>query len=113
HARICSIFRRAGVARGDVGGLAITLGEPQEKELALRLLGYPTAVADALEAYAPHKLCTYLFDLAQDFTAFYEHCPVMRAEEPSRASRLAMCDVTARTLAHGLGLLGIDAPEAM
>ena len=55
----------------------------------------------------------YLFDLAQDFTAFYEHCPVMRAEEPVRTSRLALCDVTARTLNHGLGLLGIDAPESM
>jgi arginyl-tRNA synthetase len=114
HARICSIFRRADVARESVrGAAAITLDEPQERALAQRVLTYPTAVAEALSGYAPHKLCTYLFDLAQDFTAFYEHCPVMQAAEPVRSSRLALCDVTARTLAHGLGLLGIDAPDAM
>jgi arginyl-tRNA synthetase len=114
HARICSIFRRADVSRASVRGApAITLGEPQERAVAQRLLTYPTAVAEALAGYAPHKLCTYLFDLAQDFTAFYEHCPVVQAPEPVRSSRLALCDVAARTLAHGLGLLGIDAPEAM
>jgi arginyl-tRNA synthetase len=64
-------------------------------------------------SYSPHKLCTYLFDLSQDFSAFYEHCPVMQADEPIRASRLALCDVVARTIEHGLGLLGIGAPEAM
>ena len=102
-----------GVAVLAAMSAAITLGEPQERALAQRLLTYPTAVAEALAGYAPHKLCTYLFDLAQDFTAFYEHCPVMQAAEPVRSSRLALCDVTARTLAHGLGLLGIDAPQAM
>jgi len=113
HARICSIFRRAGVERADVRGSAITLGEPQERELTKRLLAYPTVLADTLDGYSPHKLCTYLFDLAQDFTSFYEHCPVLKADEPVRTSRLALSDVTARTLDHALGLLGIDAPEAM
>jgi arginyl-tRNA synthetase len=113
HARICSIFRRAGVDRVDVRGSGITVAEPQERELAKELLAYPTALAETIASFSPHKLCTYLFDLAQDFTAFYEHCPVMRADEPVRASRLALCDVTARTLEHGLGLLGIDAPTVM
>jgi arginyl-tRNA synthetase len=113
HARICSIFRRAGVARDDVRRHGIVLGEREERELAQRLLAYPTALSDTLATYSPHKLCTYLFDLAQQFTSFYEHCPVMQADEPVRASRLALCDVTARTLQHGLDLLGIDAPEAM
>jgi arginyl-tRNA synthetase len=113
HARICSIFRRAEVDREAVRGSAITLGEPQERALAQRLLAYPSVLADTMSSYAPHKLCTYLFELAQDFTGFYEHCPVMKADEPVRASRLALCDVTARTLAHGLDLLGIAAPEAM
>jgi len=58
-------------------------------------------------------LCTYLFELAQEFMSFYEHCPVMQAEEPTRTSRLALCDVTARTLEHALGLLGIGAPTTM
>ena len=78
------------------------------------MLAYPVgARARRSRAYSPHKLCNYLFDLAQDFTAFYEHCPVMKADEPVRTSRLALCDVTARTFEHGLGLLGIDAPESM
>lgn len=113
HARICSIFRRAGVDRATVSAGRMSLNDPQETALARRLLAYPTAVSETLLAFAPHKLCTYLFDLAQDFTAFYEHCPVMKADEPTKASRLALCDVTARTLAHGLDLLGIGAPNAM
>ena len=114
HARICSIFRREGLERADVRhGVEVIVAEPAERDLARRLLAYPTAVADALATYSPHVLCTHLFDLAQDFTAFYEKCPVLRAEAPIRASRLAICDLTARTLEHGLGLLGIDAPEQM
>ena len=113
HARISSIFRRAEVDRATVAADAITLAADQERTLAKRLLAYPTAIADTLATYSPHKLATYLFELAQDFTAFYEHCPVMRADEPLRSSRLALCDLTARTLEHGLGLLGIQAPESM
>ena len=113
HARICSIFRRAGIDRASVRGLPITLDAPQERALALRLLAYPTAIDTTLETYSPHKLCTYVYDLATDFTAFYEHCPVLKADEPLRSSRLALCDLTARTLEHALGLLGIDAPEQM
>jgi arginyl-tRNA synthetase len=113
HARICSIFRRAEVDRASVRGSAIALGEPQERELAKRLLAYPTALDETMATYSPHKLCTYLFDLAQEFTSFYEHCPVMKADEPMRTSRLALCDLTARTLEHGLELLGIGAPQAM
>jgi arginyl-tRNA synthetase len=113
HARICSIFRRAEVDRADVRGNSITLEVAQERALAKRLLGYPTALAETLATYSPNKLAIYLFDLAQDFTAFYEHCPVMRADEPVRSSRLALCDLTARTLEHGLGLLGIEVPESM
>ena len=94
-------------------GVDIQVGTPQERALALRLLAYPTAIDTTLETYSPHKLCTYVYDLATDFTAFYEHCPVLKADEPLRSSRLALADLTARTLAHALGLLGIDAPEQM
>jgi arginyl-tRNA synthetase len=113
HARICSIFRRAGIDRASVRGLPISLEASQERTLALRLLAYPTAIDSTLETYSPHKLCTYVYDLATDFTSFYEHCPVLKADEPLRSSRLALADLTARTLAHSLGLLGIDAPEQM
>ncbi len=113
HARICSIFRRAGIERASVRGATMLLDTPQERALALRLLAYPTAIDVTLQTYSPHKLCTYVYDLASDFTAFYEHCPVLKADEPLRSSRLALCDITARTLQHALDLLGIDAPEQM
>ncbi|MEM8619924.1 MAG: arginine--tRNA ligase [Actinomycetota bacterium] len=113
HARICSLFRRAEVDRASVRSSSIELGEPEEHALALRLLGYPTAIDTTLENYSPHKLCTYLYELSTDFTSFYERCPVLKADEPTRTSRLALCDLTARVLAHGLGLLGIEAPERM
>jgi arginyl-tRNA synthetase len=114
HARICSIFRRAGVERSAANAGAIVLGEPQERTLALHLLQFDGAVTDTIERFSPHRLCTYLFDLAHAFTAFYDACPVVKAaDEPTRRSRLALCDVTARVLATGLGLLGIGAPERM
>ncbi|MFT3853543.1 MAG: arginine--tRNA ligase [Ilumatobacteraceae bacterium] len=114
HARICSIFRRAGVERSAVNAGAIVLGQPQERKLALHLLQFDGAVTDTIDKYSPHRLCTYLFELAQSFTAFYDACPVVKADdEATRRSRLALCDVTARVLAQGLGLLGIGAPERM
>ena len=113
HARICSIFRRADIDRASVRGLSILVEAPQERALALRLLAYPTAIDATIDSYSPHKLCTYVYELASDFTAFYEHCPVLKADEPTRSSRLALADLTARTLAHSLRLLGIDAPEQM
>lgn len=114
HARIRSIFRRAGADPIAAAAAPIMLDEPHERTLAKRLLAYPSVLDDTLSSYSPHKLCTYLFEVAQDFTAFYEHCPVLRADhETVRVSRLALCAVTAGTIAHGLGLLGIDAPEQM
>jgi arginyl-tRNA synthetase len=113
HARICSIFRRAGVDRASLRGTTPNVVEPQERALALTVLGFDSAVADTLEKFSPHRLCTYLYDLATAFTSFYEHCPVLKADEPTRSSRLVMCDVTARVMACGLDLLGIDAPEQM
>ena len=81
----------------------------------MRVLGFGTAVAEAVERTQPAPAdAAYLYELASDFTAFYEHCPVLRAPDAStRASRLALSDVTARVLARGLHLLGIEAPEQM
>jgi arginyl-tRNA synthetase len=115
HARIHSIFRKAaegGVVRRPDS--AVRIGEPAERRLALELLDFGDAVVDTGETLRPHRLCGYLFDLATAFTGFFETCPVLKApDEPSRASRLALCDLTARTLASGLGLLGIAAPQRM
>ena len=114
HARICSIFRKAAVERASVRAVVPSIGEPQERALALQLLQFDAAVHDTLDKLSPHRLCTYLFDLAQAFTAFYEACPVLKdGYEATRDSRLALCDLTARTLQQGLALLGIEAPERM
>ena len=114
HARICSIFRRAGSTREAARHTKPVLSHPSERALALWLLQYDSAVWDALERYSPHRLCTYLYELSTRYTSFYEQCSVLKAESESiRDSRLALCDLTARVLADGLQLLGIDAPEQM
>jgi arginyl-tRNA synthetase len=113
HARICSIFRRAGIDRAALRNVVPSIIEPQERTLALTVLGFDSAVADTLEKYSPHRLCTYLYELATAFTGFYEHCPVLKSEGAVRESRLALCDLTARVLERGLAYLGISAPEQM
>ncbi|NCZ91048.1 MAG: arginine--tRNA ligase, partial [Actinobacteria bacterium] len=114
HARICSIFRRAEIDRTSVRTVTPTLGHESERALAMRLLQFDTAVWDALDKYAPHRLCTYLYELASEFSSFYEQCPVLKADnEQIRQSRLALCDLTARVMQQGLDLLGIEAPEQM
>jgi arginyl-tRNA synthetase len=114
HARICSIFRRAGTSRDAARQTTPVLSHPSERALALWLLQYDSAVWDALERYSPHRLCTYLYELSSRYTSFYEQCTVLKAEsEVMRDSRLALCDLTARILSDGLQMLGIDAPEQM
>jgi len=113
HARICSIFRRAGIDRSSLRAVVPQIVEKEERTLALAVLGFDSAVADTLERYSPHRLCTYLYELATAFTGFYEHCPVLKADGAVRESRLALCDLTARVLECGLDLLGIGAPEQM
>jgi arginyl-tRNA synthetase len=113
HARIRAIFRRGDVTPSSLEGLEPTLVEPVEHDLGLGLIGFGDAVADALEQNAPSRLCSYLFELAGTFTTFYENCPVLASEGEVRTSRLVLCDLTARVLGQGLGLLGIGAPEKM
>lgn len=114
HARICSIFRKAGIDRASVRRITPTVEHSAERALTMRLLQFDTAVWDTLDKYSPHRLCTYLFELASEFSSFYEHCPVMRADsEEQKMSRLALCDFTARVMEQGLALLGIESPEQM
>jgi arginyl-tRNA synthetase len=113
HARICSIFRREGVDRATVQSTPIDLVEPQERALARQILAFPTAVEAAAIVYSPHKLCTYVYDLATACSAFYEHCKIKGSPEPMYSSRLALADLSARVLERALGLLGVDAPEQM
>lgn len=111
HARIRSILRKAGSP--DVVVSADVPPTPAERTLALGLDGYGFTLAEVNDALEPHRLCGYLYELARAFTTFYEACPVLTAEEPVRGNRLALCQLTARTLGHGLALLGITAPERM
>jgi arginyl-tRNA synthetase len=111
HARIRSIFRRVDDAT--VPG-PISLNQVQERDLAMTLLALPRVIDDCLETFSPSKLCTYLFELAQSFTSFYECCPVLKASDQElSASRLSLCELTASTLRLGLNALGIVAPEQM
>ncbi len=112
-ARIRSIFRRAGIEPASAGG-PISLTEEAERALALQLLGFGAAVWQVAEAAEPHKLAAFLFETASAFTTFYEHCPVLQAEqEYIRDSRLALSALTLRVLLVGLDLLGIPVPERM
>jgi arginyl-tRNA synthetase len=114
-ARIASIIRRAGDEAADLAGTVINIDAPQERALAMALLAFDAAVHDTIDKLGPHRLCTYLFDLAQTFTSFYDACPVMKDDVPTdvRRSRLTLCELTLRVLSTGLGLLGIDVPERM
>ena len=112
HARIRSIFRRLGDEPWSAPA-RLALTEPSARQLALGLLRFPEAIDEFTLGLAPHKLCVYLFDLAQRFTSFYENCPVLSSDGEVRAERLTLCAVTASTLSLGLSLLGIEAPEQM
>ncbi|WP_155373604.1 arginine--tRNA ligase [Catellatospora vulcania] len=111
YARINSIFRRGGVVPDRAA--AVLLDSPAERALAMELLGFAAVVADAGATMQFHRLAGYLQGLAGAYTAFYDSCPVLKADGPVRASRLLLCDLTARVVAQGLDLLGIEAPERM
>ncbi len=110
-ARVRSIFRRAEEPVD--GPRAIRVTEPAERALAIALLGFGDVVALVGRDLEPHRLCGYLFDLAQAFTRFYEDCPVLKAEPDVRESRLGLCALALGVLQSGLRLLGIVAPEQM
>jgi len=115
YVRVRSIFRRGDVQPVGAGDAeAVVIVAPEERSLAVALLRFDSAVRAVAETLEPHRLCTYLFELAQAYTAFFEACPVLRAPSPElQRSRLVLCELTARTLATGLGLLGIDTVEQM
>lgn len=112
YVRIRSIFRRA---EEDADTTApILLDEPAERVLGLKLLQYAETVPVVLDDFRPNILANYLYELANTYHSFYEACPVLKAPTPAiRASRLLLSSLTARTLSHGLSLLGIRCPEKM
>jgi arginyl-tRNA synthetase len=112
-ARIRSIFRKN--SHNELGASPrIDITAPAERALALRLLGFGAVVTQVAEAAEPHRLCAYLYEVASQFTSFYEQCPVLKAPSESlRDSRLALCSLTLRVLTLGLDLLGVPVPEQM
>ena len=111
YARIRSIFRKGNLEQAISGPLL--LAAPQELALARHLLNFGLVLQAVADDYRPNFLCNYLYELAGHFTAFYENCPVLKAEAPQRATRLLLCDLTARVLKQGLAGLGIETLEQM
>jgi arginyl-tRNA synthetase len=114
NARIRSILRKAGSGPEHASQARVILSAPAERALALKLAQFGAAVQMATEHLQPHRLCTYLYETATAFSAFYETCSVLNAESAElRASRLLLSELTSRTVTVGLGLLGIEAPERL
>jgi arginyl-tRNA synthetase len=116
YVRVMGIFRKAGEDLAAVMAAAPVpiLDSPPERGLALALLRLPEALEAAAADYKPNFITAYLWDLANAYSAFFENCPVLRADTPElRRSRLFLCALTARTLHLGLGLLGIRTIQQM
>jgi arginyl-tRNA synthetase len=113
YARIRSILRKVPTD----APINISVGlpfAPAERRLALLLDGFDEALDTVRVNNEPHRLCAYLFSLAQSFTEFYEACPVLKAStEELAANRIALCQLTGATLKLGLELLGISAPDRL
>ncbi|WP_350279421.1 arginine--tRNA ligase [Kribbella sp. HUAS MG21] len=109
HARLTRLLAKAGQDATEV----TELEDPAEQRLALLLTGFAATVEQVAETLQPHRLCTYLYDVASALSVFYEQCPVLSSEGETRASRIALCTATRKVLQDGLGLLGIEAPDAM
>jgi len=117
YVRIQSIFRKAAESIMESSAVCIhehiAIAASEERLLALHLARYAEMVPHVLDDFRPNLLANYLYELAELFHAFYEACPVLKAEEAIRISRLALCRWTSRVLAHGLSLMGIQCPERM
>ncbi len=110
YARISSIFRKAEVVDTQAD---IQLHQAAEHQLALKLLQFSDAVHSVASEGSPNLLCNYLFELSGNFMTFYEACPILKADDAVRDSRLQLAQLTANTLKTGLELLGIDVMERM
>jgi len=114
YARIQSISRKGNIDFAQLGADAkLLLQEEPEFVLGKHLLQLGEVLRDVEKDLLPNHLCQYLYELSQKFNQFYDQCPVLKAEEPLRTSRLMLCDLTARTLQLGLSLLGISVLERM
>jgi arginyl-tRNA synthetase len=111
YVRVQSIFRKAGDAKSD--SASIRLEHAAELDLAKHILRFPETLQAVAEDDKPNWLTSYLYDLSNKFSTFYENCPVLQSPEPTRSSRLLLCRLTADVIKRGLNLLGIDVIEQM
>ncbi len=113
YTRVASVFRRLGKGIDEVDG-QIRIEAEQEQALAAKLAQFGEVLNSVGEKGVPHLLCAYLYDLAGLFSSFYEHCPILTAEdEATQQSRLRLAALTGRTLRQGLELLGLEPLERM
>ncbi|MDY0926580.1 arginine--tRNA ligase [Pantoea trifolii] len=113
YTRVLSVFRKAGIDADSLSG-DIVLTEEREAQLATRLLQFEEVITQVARDGTPHMMCAYLYDLAGQFSGFYEHCPILSAEDENiRQSRLQLAALTAKTLKQGLDTLGIKTVERM
>jgi arginyl-tRNA synthetase len=114
-ARVEGIFAKGSIDRAALRRACegVLVSAPQERALALEILRFSEALEDVEADYRPNLLTAWLYDLAGCYSTFYDSLPVLKAEGPERASRLALCDLTGRILRKGLDLLGIGAVERM
>ena len=111
YARIKSILRKHNL---EIGSQKISISETtEERTLILKVLQLPEIVAVVAKDCYPNLLCNYLYELAGAFMRFYEACPILKAEDELRSSRLALAALTADALQQGLNLLGIEPLEQM
>ncbi len=112
YTRVASIFSKAGISMDELSG-SILVSEEKEKALVAKLMQFEEAVQSVAREGQPHILCGYLFELAGQFSGFYEACPILNAEEDVKNSRLKLAALTAKTIKQGLSLLGINTLERM
>lgn len=115
-ARAHSILRKSDIKLDDatLGGFALLLQQPAERDLALQLLQFEDALHQSVEEYYPSVLASYLFGVAKQFATFFDQCHVLNADSPElQRSRLLLCHAAARVLTQGLELLGIGVVERM
>jgi arginyl-tRNA synthetase len=113
HARISSIFERAGMSPEELGEVPAGELAPEERLLVLELLDFPRVIRNAAARREVHPIPTYLETLAMRFHQFYTVHRVLVEDTAVRARRLALCAATKTVLRSGLGLLGVNAPEKM
>ena len=114
YTRVLSVFRKAELEESAIINAEVTITEDREAQLAARLLQFEETLNVVARDGTPHVMCAYLYDLAGLFSGFYEHCPILSAENESvRNSRLKLALLTAKTLKLGLDTLGIETVERM